>query len=297
MKIRSFMVGWLKKQLERGNMKRRKKFPSFDKFDCDLNVPYMDDDNIHHKFDVFRATEHRKNICVIDIHGGSYLFGESIDNFNFGHYLFNHGLDFAAMDYVPNNGKRDTKDLLDDCYKNIKYLFAHLKEHKLDMDRFVITGDSAGGHLALTMAIAMSNPEYAKELGYDFDGIKVEAVLINCPVFDFEHISSSLSENSKIKMFGPNHSNVEMNKLISPKEHLHQLNMPLFVSTCNHDFLRKESLMIKNMIDENKIYFRFIDIHTYKSYVSHVHNIVFPHYDESIIVNDAMIDFINEVIK
>ncbi len=292
------MVNLMAKSLDRANVKRNKKH-DFSNFDADLHIPFMNDTNKYHTLNVLRAKENRRNICIIDIHGGSYLFNTCNENTYYASKFVLEGFDAVCLDYQPNDGKtRHTKDLIDDTVKGLLYVFQHLKELKLENDCFVITGDSAGGHIALLLAEALSDPGFAKELGYDFNNIKIEVALVNSPVYDFAAIGDEfLTEKAMIRMFGPHYNDEKLNKLVSPKEHLDSLNMPLFVSTCKNDFLRGESLKLKEDLELLKKDHQFIDIDSDEKNVNHVHNVVYPELKESIQVNNAMIDFIMNNLK
>ncbi len=105
MKIGKFGLNLLKHLVEKQTKKRRKYFPPCP-FRSFKNVPYIDDGDLRHSYDVYLAKEdNRKHCCVIDIHGGSFIFGEHQDNYPFGYTLLEQGYDVALVDYVANNGK------------------------------------------------------------------------------------------------------------------------------------------------------------------------------------------------
>lgn len=297
MKIGRTAVNLLAFFLVKGNKKRRKSFsPLLKDFEGKVDVPYIDDGDINHQFDIFYAkNENRKNVCIIDIHGGSYIFGEHRDNFIFGYQFLKQGYDFVAVDYVPNDGKKETKDSIDDCVLCIKYIFSHLEELKLDNDRFIMMGDSAGGHFALLLALASSNKNIADKLGYDFEGIDFEMTLVNCPVYDFVNIGRNLLNKRGLKrLFGPNYHLVENLKIISPRTYIKNFNMPLFVSTCTKDFLRNESLLLNEDAKKYSLNIEFVDYQSNKRGVEHVHNVVRPSLPESKDVNELMFKFIEK---
>ena len=298
MKFGRFVVEILRIRLLYYNHLRRKRYKDNFNAAFKLNEPFIDDDNVNHQMDIFLADQsNRNNICVIDIHGGAYIFGKHKDNIQFAYKLYENGFDVIAIDYMPNDGKRHTKDSIDDCYECIKYIFNNLEKYHLENDKFVITGDSAGGHFALLLAEAADDKEFANKLGYDFSNIKFDVVLVNCPVFDFAHIGDNMLTNSgKKRLFGLDANDIEQRKLVSPKEHFSSLKTPLFVSTCKKDFLRAESMMLKEELVSYKYPSRFIDIDSDNKWIDHVHNVLRPNLGESIQVNNEMMDFIHEII-
>lgn len=299
MKLGRLVVNILKISSYRGCMKRRKLFPPYGLFkDERINIPYKDDNNPQHTFDVLLAEKYRKNVCILDIHGGAYIFGEHIDNYIFGKEFVKEGYDVVLVDYEPNNGKIDTKDLVDDIVDNFNYVFSHLKELGLENDKFVITGDSAGGHFALLLSELILNKEYAKELGYSFPEIELLACLVNCTVFDFVHISDgNLSKSGRKRMFGPNYHDVKAFEALCPKVHIDSLTCPVFISTCKHDFLRKQSYMLHEELLNRGIKVKLVDINSDEKHVGHVHNVLHPEHYLAIEVNKQMMEFIDECNK
>lgn len=298
MKVTKFIVELLRLNLIRGNKVRRKKFPPLNLFRNKLGISYLNDNEENHKLDVFYA-KNSCGICLIDIHGGSYVFGHRHDNYNFVLQFIEKGFDVVALDYVPCDGKkRVVKDSLDDCYKALRYLFDHIKELELDNDKFIIMGDSAGGHFALSLAEANDDEEYAKLLGYDFSNINLEAVMVNCPVYDYPHVGDKLmSKSGKKRLFGPNYIDIDALRLISPKDHIKSLKMPLFFSTCLKDFLREQSLMLEKDLKEEGRTINFIDIYSKNRNIQHVHNVLNVDVNESVQVNVAMMTFAHEILK
>ena len=299
MRIGRLVLKILKYNSKRGCLNRRKLFPPYGLFkDEKINVPYKDDNNPQHTFDVILAEENRKNVCVFDIHGGAYIFGEHIDNYLFGKELVKRGYDVILVDYEPNDGKLDTKDLLDDIVCNFNYVFSHLKELGLENDVFAVTGDSAGGHFALTMSELLLDKEYAKELGYEFPDVKLIACLVNCPVYDFVHISEgNLSRSGKKRMFGPKFDDVKTFEALCPKVHVKSLTCPVFVSTCKNDFLQAQSFMLEEDMKNLGREIKLVYIDSNEKHVGHVHNVLHPEHPLGEQVNDEMMKFIDEYNK
>ena len=296
MKVGRLIVDFLKWRSARDAKRRRRKV-KHGQFRERLNIPYVVDENKHHQYDVIYAKNNRKNCCIIDIHGGSYIFGDHQDNYQFGLKFVEKGYDFIAIDYVPNDGKHSVKDILDDCVMCINTIFRNLRQLQLTEDKFAITGDSAGGHLALLLSMAMENPELADKFGYTFPDIKLVATLINGPVFDFVHLGDDLLSNSgKKRIIGPSYKNEEALKLLSPDQYIDDFKGPLFLSTCKQDFLLSESLKLKAAMEKKDNIFKFVFIDSDEKHVGHVHNVIWPDHPRSIEVNDQMADFISALL-
>lgn len=297
MKVGRFIINILKKQNLKGIKKRRENYPPHGEFKEFINIPYIDDGNLQHTFDIYLANkENRRNICVIDIHGGAYIFGEHQDNYPISYFFLKNGFDVINVDYQPNDGKRDTKDLTDDIAKCLNYAFTHLKDYGLENDRFVITGDSAGGHFCLMFTEALLDEEYAKELGYKFPKIDLVCALANCPVYNFVDIGpGGMTRSGQKRMFGPHYNDKNALALLSPKVHIKSLTCPLFISTCKNDFLRLQTLELDADLKRLGGYtYELMDIDSDDPKVGHVHNIIDLELPESQKVNEAMVKFVEK---
>lgn len=294
MKLGRPIVNWLYGHSYRGALRRRKIYPPRGEFKELINVPYIEGDNDpQHSFDVYYANENKKNICLIDIHGGSYIFGEHLDNYPFCYAFVREGFDAVNIDYQVNDGTRNIRDSISDILKCLTYVVEHLKELGLENDRIVITGDSAGGHFALLCAELLCDEKYAAELGYKLPKVDLMACLVNCPVYDFANLKNGWLSNSGAKrMFGPDHKDPNYFNELCPKLHIDSLKAPLFTSTCSQDFLRNHSLMLQEDMKDRNLTFKFFDIQSKRKGIGHVHNVLHPEYEESILVNNAMMDFV-----
>ena len=297
MRVGRFIVNILKLSSMDGTRKRRKTYPPINKYEGRLNVPYIEDGNHQHTFDIFYAKENRKNCLVFDIHGGAYIFGDHHDNYPFAFEFVKEGYDVVTVDYRLNNGRGDIKTQCDDIYKNIIYVLTHKKELNIENEDIAVTGDSAGGHFAMLFSEAMLDKEFAKELGYEFPKENLVACLVNCPVYDFAHIGDGNLTNSGMKrMFGPTYKDKAKMELVCPKVHIKSLTCPVFVSTCKHDFLRIQSLMLKEDMKDRPD-FMFVDIDSDEKHVGHVHNVLNIGHPLADKVNQAMVEFLNKYIK
>ena len=126
MKVNRLILNLLANKIIRSSQKKFKSIVIDEKYKEFLNIPYIDDGNIKHTYDVYKADEDkRNNICIIDIHGGAYMFGDKKHNYKFGLFFLEKGFDFIAIDYIPNKGKRDTSDIVSDCMTCIEHIYNH----------------------------------------------------------------------------------------------------------------------------------------------------------------------------
>ena len=297
MKISRLALNFVRSWILRDIKARRKNYPPRDEYRHFIDVPYIDDKNKHHTYDVYLANEsNRKHCCFIDIHGGSYIFGEHQDNYPYAKVLLDAGFDVVLVDYIPNNGKIDIEDIFKDCASNLQHLFANLQEFDLKNDKFVITGDSAGGHLALLLSIAIQNKEVREKLGLDLPEFDPIATVVACPVYDFENIGvGSMRPGALKRMLGPKYNDKAHLAKFSPKTYIEYHHIPLFLSTCKNDFIRPESISLNKDMSGKEGY-QFIDINSDDKNIDHVHNITKIYLKESIEVNNAIVAFVDKLL-
>ena len=156
-----------------------------DDVDRSKDIAYVDDGNPHHLLDVYipAARESDRPLPVIvDFHGGGLYYGVKENNECRDMLLARHG--FA----VVNANYRLVPDVsfpaqLQDAMAVLDWIRDHGAEYGLDVDRVCVTGDSAGGALALYLTAANGSPQLAGALGLTPSGIDVKALVVTSGMF------------------------------------------------------------------------------------------------------------------
>ena len=264
---------------------------------CDkrVGVPYVENGDPSQVLDIYYAHPAvRKNAVLIDIHGGFYVAGKRENNRKFASVFLREGYDVVLLEYRLNDGERDVADELADCAAGLDYLATHARELGLDAGRMFLTGDSAGGHLALYMAEGAGNPSMPIRPKV----FTPRGTLINCPAYDFATFgeAGSFSKSALAWFIGPRYQNKEWMKSMSPRTYIGTFEGPLLVSTCTRDFIRSQSLLIKADCDFLQRPLEFVDIASDDKRVAHVHNVTAPTLPESQEVNARMVAFMNGLL-
>ena len=257
-----------------------------------IDVPYVENAEPEQVLDIFYAyPENRKDAVVIDIHGGFYIAGKKEYNRVFAEVFQKAGFDVVSGEYRLNDRVRDVSDELRDCAAALDYLGVHAEELGLNRDRMFLTGDSAGGHLALYMAEGSENPAMPVRPQV----FKPRGVLVNCPAYDFGQYGEAegYTKDFRAWFVGPRYQDKEYLESLSPRTFIGSYTGPLFLSTCTKDFIRAESLKLKADCDALGREIVFVDIESEDKKVGHVHNVTYPDLPESWEVNAAMIEFMN----
>ena len=264
-----------------------------DSLEKKLSVPYVDGGTSEQVMDIYyAATGVRKDAVLIDIHGGFYVAGKRENNRGFASVFLREGYDVVLLEYRVNNGITDVSDELADCAAALDYLSAHSQELNLNKDRMFLTGDSAGGHLALYMAEASEDAS----LPIRPKSFKTRGVMLNCPAYDFASFAegSGFSKSALAWFIGPSYKDRQYLETLSPRSFIGSYSGPLLVSTCTHDFIRSQALLIKSDCDSLRRTVDFIDIESEDRRVGHVHNVINQDLQESKEVNTRMLEFMNK---
>lgn len=260
-----------------------------------IGVSYVFDGTPAQVFDIYYADKAvRRDAVLIDIHGGFYVAGKRQNNRGFASVFLKEGYDVVLVEYRVNDGTLDVSAGLSDCAAALDYLASEARALGLNKGRMFLTGDSAGGHLALYMA------EGAEDSSVPIRPkvFKPRGVLLNCPAYDFASFAEAgnFSKEAKAWYLGPRYEDKAWMQSLSPRTFIGSYTGPLLVSTCTKDFIRGQSLLLREDCDSLSRAVEFVDIASDDKKVGHVHNVVNQALPESREVNARMIAFMNSMI-
>ena len=289
MKITYPSLALFYRYVDRVNDRRVKEAPPWDKYAPLLDEPYGEGEA--RVFDLFRAPpEKRKDVLLILVHGGYYIRGRHRDSYPFAFTFLEEGFDVASVEYRTDGKGVGMRDKINDVAEFLRYLFSSLEKFGLDGEkRFFISGDSAGGHLALINAEGVCDPG----IGIDLRGVRLNGVLLNCPSYDFAAYRDvrELSRGMKKRMLGKDYTERGTLERVSPRTYIASIGVPVFVSTCKNDFLREGVLRLRDDLDRFGKDYGWVDVDEDDKKVAHVHNVIRPDLPASVRVNRAMMDF------
>lgn len=113
------------------------------------NLTYVTASNVEQKLDIYKRRDPGPHPTVIYFHGGFWAAGTKeaalmslLPWFEMGWNVVNVEYRLARVAPAPA--------AVEDCLCALKYIVAQARTYDVDVDRIVVTGESAGGHLALT---------------------------------------------------------------------------------------------------------------------------------------------------
>ena len=112
-----------------------------------------------------------KNYTIVFLHGGGYYVSDKSREERYIQPYLKKGMNVVNMNYRI---KRGIPIASEDLTYALNFLKAHNDTYHLNLDRVILTGFSAGAHIASLVAVTANDPAYPNKLAA---GIKIAAVI------------------------------------------------------------------------------------------------------------------------
>ncbi len=168
---------------------------------AEKHIPYLPDYNDDHTMNlyypenyVFSGDEGEKLPTIINIHGGGWMYSHLDDSEAYMAHLASKGYAVMGMGYqlVP---KVDVRMIVQEIYCSLHWLEHYGAKRGFDLTRVMVTGDSAGGHLALLIACIEESPELQAIYGVAPLSYKFTTIGLSCPCADTNELYLIPSQN------------------------------------------------------------------------------------------------------
>ena len=151
------------------------------------DISYVDDGDTNHLLDIYRpaqagASGAAKLPVIVDYHGGGLYYGNKENNECRDMLLAREGFAVVNANYrlVP---RVSFPDQLNDAMAVLDWIRDRGSAYGLDTGRVCVTGDSAGGALALYLTAANGSAQLAGALGLRPSGLDVKALVVTSGMF------------------------------------------------------------------------------------------------------------------
>ena len=125
-----------------------------------------------------------KKPTLLYIHGGGWVVGSKDESaFNFLPYVYRDWVVISINYRLAKDAKAPAA--LDDCLTALEWVYANAEKYDIDTDRIVVSGGSAGGHLALMTGLLRKGDELCGGKLKVGDNKKVAAIVNWFGVTDF----------------------------------------------------------------------------------------------------------------
>lgn len=218
-----------------------------------IGIPYIDDGTAEHTLDIYECREvaAAEDEMIVVVHGGAFVYGTNTLDKCYGTYLARYsGMRVANVNYrlVPDT---DIRGSIEDILTSISFLHDNYGIKKVH-----ITGDSAGGYLALITTLVIVCGQIREDLDLKVcEGIEAGPAGLICGVYRME------KDTFPAVFFTPNGEVLPdyMYDLTEAVRISGSDTPPLVLVTGENDYLREDSRVMSRVCEEIGIVNRFFD--------------------------------------
>ena len=204
------------------------------------NVVYSTANNYDCKLDVYvRNNPGGPLPTVIFIHGGGWVAGTKegavlgiLPYLEMGMNVVNVEYRLARVSLAPA--------AVEDCRLALRWVFKNAKQYAFDTTKIIVTGGSAGGHLALMTGMLSASDGFDMPKDWDYSGVepKVAAIINWFGITDVADILSGPNvQNYAVDWIGNQNEKVALAKRVSPLTYVRKGLPPIFSVQGDHDQL------------------------------------------------------------
>lgn len=231
-------------------------------FTAQIDVVYTKGNNWEQKLDLYLPPKQGKPTpVVINIHGGGWNHGtkESQTGFN---TFFKMGYAVANIEYRLT-GAATAPAAIEDARCALIYVIRNAKELNIDVNRIVVMGGSAGGHLAL-MAGLLGNDHRFDTNCKDVDNVKVAAIIDKYGITDLWDwaYGPRITSKSATRWLGDKAKDGDFIKAVSPIYYVNKNSPPVFIAHGDADptVPYEQSVALHKKLQEAGVRTEFITI-------------------------------------
>ena len=202
-----------------------------DNYTKQLDVVYTSGPGFQEKLDLYIPNKTSKLApAIINIHGGGWVSGSKDQQGGFNPY-FKNGFLVCNIEY------RMTKEAkapaaVEDARCALAYLKKNAKDLGIDVNRIVVMGGSAGGHLALMTGLLENDHRFDKNCA-DVKDMKVAAIIDKWGITDVWAWAYCCKSHSAKNWLGDKQTDEAFAKTVSPMTYLKKSSPPIFI--CHGD--------------------------------------------------------------
>ncbi|MBR2876376.1 MAG: alpha/beta hydrolase [Clostridia bacterium] len=280
------------KNTEKGDIKRlaMQSAPDGVKEICD--IPYIDDGKWQHKLDVYypEDKENEQLPVIVDIHGGGWMYGDKELNKYYNMVLASKGFTVFSMSYtlwpetiVPEQLKEIAEALL--------WINNNLSSYPCDRKKIMLTGDSAGGQLALYSAVLSRSSVLRDVFSVKDCGLKFTCLGLVSVVADMG--SNSIISLYTKGMWGKNYASSPTSRYMNFRDIAKFSNLPptVLITSSGDVIAQRQTISTYNKIKELGVR---TELYNYGKadgkHLPHVFSVLYPYSEYG---NDAIDNMLN----
>ena len=247
--------------------------------------------------DIYRPRNMEGTLPVlIDFHGGGLLLCQKEFNRYFCAEMARHGFVVFNVEY-PLAPEHKVFEILSEAFRALHLIGTIAPNYGGDLRRTALTGDSAGGWLALYTTAAWRNPAIADSLGLKAGDFDISALaLTSCMTYTDGLNPKYLMLRSSY--FGKEYRRHPFMKYIDPRcKGVTEALPPTFLLTGAGDYLREDTLSYAKALEEQNIVHKLADYEGDPKKLIHVFNVIDPYSDWGAKGNREMAEYLHNVMQ
>ncbi len=217
-----------------------------------------------HTFNLYIPAERKSDGLVLMIHGGAWIGGDKADYAGEMERVFGMGYAVASVNYRYISDDVDLIDVTDDIQLAVEKIKSLAKAHRVDISKMVLTGISAGGHLAMLYAYSRDEVSAIKPVAVlNYCGptdLTDDAYYFDNGIGDSEYVATVLSWAGGYKhTFETREESKEALWNVSPLKYVDENTVPTVI---NHGMVDNivpfaNATALRNALEENGVEYEF----------------------------------------
>lgn len=237
------------------------------------DIQYVSDKK-YNVLDVYRPKKagNKKLPVIVSYHGGGWVYG---DKERYQYYCMNLAQrGFAVVNYTYRLAPAYKFPApLEDTNSVFSWILKNAKKYGFDTKNLFALGDSAGGQGLACYAAILTNPEYAAKYSFKVPkGLKLNAIALNCGVYDFSDPSVANMDMMKgiFKVYLPDWGTQDELKMLSAVNWVTSDYPPTYIMTATGDFLKMQAPIMAKCLSEHNVPFTYKLYGSQKNQLGHV---------------------------
>lgn len=266
------------------------------------DIPYIDDGNHYHKLDVMypdNVTAQDKLPVIIDIHGGGWMYADKDLNDYYCMGLANRGYVVFNISYrlVPDV---TVEEQLRDVAYALQWIKQNMSSYPCDTENILLTGDSAGGQLAVYSAVILQSDELKSVFNTVDVDMDITALLLTSPVSYMK--SGGLFSVYTKPLWGSDYKNspaydfMDLDEIIDYAQNM----PPTYLITSSGDTLaHSQTVRAYELLQSKGVRCELADYdkQAFGASLPHVFSVLYPYDEAGMTATDSALDFYQQIIS
>lgn len=248
-------------------------------------------------FDLYRPINTDVLPVIIDIHGGGWYRGRKENNKAFAMELAKKGFAVFCPEYT-RSPTADVRVQVKQIVSFVNWLEQNHQEYRCDLNRVFLCGDSAGGQLASTLLNCTLNKRVAEYFKVSTSLRPVGACFIGGVLYVDKMARLPLMSAFFKPILGKKYSRSRLLDYLNFPDNVSDDCPPILLVTSDEDFIKRDSVKAEKALSKKGIkceLFSWGKSKDKKRKLSHVFNIIYPNWEESLVTNTKISAFFTSI--